>query len=240
LFTGNIPTTKVVRDQVQEGIEQLGYKVVYSQEYNALGESDWRPFVQKMESSGVKGMYMVGEPENLIGLEKAMQNVGWYPDVIIQEANFYDRKFVDDGGAALKNTWVRTAFNPFELASGSKAMSDYLELMKKYNPGGKVAGLGAQSVSSWLLFAKAAAECGSNLTRDCLMQKAAVTSWTGGGLHGKTDPKDNVPTPCVALLKAEGGKFTYDKAVTKPTQGVLNCDPKNLVTLHADYGVPRS
>jgi ABC-type branched-subunit amino acid transport system substrate-binding protein len=240
LMTGNIPTTKVVRDQTKEALEQIGFKIVYDQEYNALGESDWRPFVQKMQSAGVKGLYMVGEPENLVGLEKAMQTVGWYPDVIIQEANFYDQKFVQDGGAAIKNTWVRTAFWPFELASTNKAMSDYLELMKDYNPGGKIAGLGAQSISAWLLFAKAAAECGSNLTRDCLMQKAAVTSWTGGGLHGETDPKDNKLTTCVAIMKAGNGVFTYDKTDTKPnTQGVFNCDPSNAVELHGDYGVPK-
>jgi len=241
LMTGNIPTTKVVRDQTKEAIEGLGFKVVYDQEYNALGESDWRPFVQKMQSAGVKGLYMVGEPENLVALEKAMQTVGYYPDVIMQEANFYDQKFVKDGGAAIKNTWVRTAFYPFELAKDNKGMSDYLELMNKYNPSGKVAGLGAQSVSAWSMFAQAAAACGSNLTRDCLMQKAqGVTTWTGAGMHGETDPKDVTPTPCVAILKAADGKFTYDKADTRPQQGgIFNCDEDNIVELHGDYGVPK-
>jgi ABC-type branched-subunit amino acid transport system substrate-binding protein len=241
LMTGNIPTTKIVRDQTKEGLQQLGFNIVYDQEYNALGESDWRPFVQKMQSSNVKGLYMIGEPENLVGLEKAMQTVGWYPDVIIQETNFYDQKFVQDGGTAIKNTWVRTAFYPFEMASSNKAMSDYLELMKDYNPGGKIAQLGAQSISSWLLFAKAATECGSNLTRDCVLQKAAeVSSWTGGGLHGEADPKANTPPNCVLILKAADSVFTYDKADTKPNQGVYNCDPKNTVTLHGNYGVPNS
>jgi ABC-type branched-subunit amino acid transport system substrate-binding protein len=236
LLTGNIPTTKTVRDQTKEALEQIGFKIVYDQEDNALGESDWRPFVQKMQSAGVKGLYMVGEPEGLVGLEKAMQTVGWYPDVIIQEANFYSQNFVKEGGQAIKNTWVRSSFYPFELAKDSKAMSDYEELMKEYNPSGIVAQLGAQSVSSWLLFAKAATECGSNLTRDCLMQKAAVSTWTGGGLHGVTGPKDQSPSKCVALMKAGDGTFTYDKAATNPTDGLFNCDPKNVVTLHGNYG----
>ena len=41
--------------------------------------------------------------------------------------------------------------------------------MEQYNPDGKVAGLGVQALSSYLLFAQAATECGS----DC-----CVDGWT--------------------------------------------------------------
>ena len=53
-------------------------------------------------------MDMVGEPENLALLQKAMETVGYYPDVILQTANFYDKKLTDNGGDAIKNTWVRS------------------------------------------------------------------------------------------------------------------------------------
>ena len=42
--------------------------------------------------------------------------------------------------------------------------------------------LALQSFSAWLLFATSAKECGADLSRKCLYEKAkAVTSWTAGG-----------------------------------------------------------
>ena len=120
-------------------------------------------------------------------------------------------------------------------------VGDYLDLMKQFNPDGKVASLGAQATSSFLLFAKAATECGANLTRTCLLDKAkAVTSWTGGGMHAETNPGGNIGATCFILMKASASGFTYDEAATKPNKGRYNCDPKNLFDLKNDYGVPRS
>ena len=42
---------------------------------------------------------------------------------------------------------------------------------------------------------------------------------------------DPQPSPCFALLKAEPNKFVYDKAITRPTQSIWNCSPKNVAHL---------
>jgi len=154
-----------VRDGTVEAIGIQGGKVVGSPEYSPNGEDNWSPFVTQVKDSGAKSMIMIGEPENLALFEKAMQTDGYYPDVIFQGPNFYDKKLTDTGGDAIKNTWVSTGFVPFEKASENKATQDYLDIMKQYNPSGKVASLGLQAASSFLLFAKAATDCGANLTR---------------------------------------------------------------------------
>ena len=41
---------------------QLGYTVVYSEEYNPGGESNWRPFVEGMRDADVQVLEFVGEP----------------------------------------------------------------------------------------------------------------------------------------------------------------------------------
>ena len=41
------------------------------------------------------------------------------------------------------------------------------------------------------------------------------------------------PSPCFALLKVEPKGIVYDKAITKPTQSIWNCNPKNVVHLTA-------
>src|SRR4029453_15950558 len=84
-----------------------------------------------------------------------------------------------------------SSFPTFDMADDVPAIADYLELMDTYNPDGKYpALLGAQGLSGWLLFAKSAVECGTDLSRQCVIDKAiATTGWTGGGLHAPTDPK---------------------------------------------------
>jgi Periplasmic binding protein len=238
--TGALKTTQIVRDATVEAIGIEGGKVVSSPEYSPLGEDNWSPFVTGLKDAGAKAMIYVGEPENLALFEKAMQTEGYYPDVIMQTPNHYDAKLTDTGGDAIKNTYVYTGFVPFEKASENKATQDYLDIMKQYNPSGKIAALGLQSASSFLLFAKAAADCGANLTRACLLDKAkAVTSWAGGGLHGETDPSTNTPTTCFVILKASASGFEYDQAATAPNKGLFNCDPSNVSELKNDYGVPR-
>jgi hypothetical protein len=95
--------------------------------------------------------------------------------------------------------------------------------------------------SAWLLWAKAAKECGSNLTRKCLMDKAgAVTTWTGGGLHAPDKP-GNAKTSgseCFTLMEATPNGFVVNKDILKPNKdGVYNCDPKNVFDLK---GFPQS
>ena len=109
---------------------------------------------------------------------------------------------------------MRTAFYPFldpAQAKKNPATQQYLDLIEQYDPGGKIANLGAQGLSAWLLFAKAANECGADLTRDCVWAKAqAITEWTGGGLHAPQNLKTKDASNCYALLKVEDGKFVLD------------------------------
>jgi hypothetical protein len=240
VMTGALPSTKVVRNQAVEAVKKLGWTVVYNREYAPAGETGWRNFVLEMRDKGVKILDYIGEPENLATLNGFMQTEGWYPDVILLNANFYDEKYAAEAGDVAGNALIRTAFHPFELADDNKATQDYLDLMEQYNPKGKVASLGAQGISAWLLFATAAAECGSELTRACLLEKAgAMSDWTGGGLHAPQQPGNSQASNCFLLLTVDEKGFAYDRDATKPNNGLYNCDPQNVVTLDDDYGVPK-
>jgi hypothetical protein len=239
-FTGDLASIAIATQADIEGTKPFGYKVVFNRKYNAAGESNWRPFVEDMKSKGVQVLEFVGEPVYLTALQKAMQTTGWYPKYTLQQANFYDSKYAAEGGATAKGTFVRLGIYPFELAKDNQATQDYLDMMKQYNPSGKIALLGAQGLSAWLLFAKAATECGDNLTRKCLIQKGEqVTTWTGGGLHGPANPGGLEPTPCFAAVRLDQTKnaFVYDRKFTEPDTGIFNCDPKNVAKLTNNYGV---
>lgn len=241
VMTGSLATTIIVKDATVEALTIKGGTTVDQSVYSPLGEENWSPFVTGLKEKGVKALIYVGEPMNLALFQKAMATEDYYPEVIMQTPNHYDKILTETGGDAIKNTYISNAFVPFEKASENKATQDYLDLMAQYNPDGKIASLGAQSLSALLLFAKAATACGSNLTRQCLVQQAqTVTSWTGGGMHGESNPGGNLPTPCFLVLKASASGFEYDEKATAPNDGLFNCDTKNLLTLQNDYGVPRS
>jgi hypothetical protein len=228
-MTAGLPATLVVRDSYLVGAAQFGLEEVFNIEYNANCEPDWRPFVEAMREANVEVFQFVGEPECFTALEKAMDTVGWYPTYTLLEANFYDTKYVAEAGPYAVDTYVRSQIFPFELAAENKATQDYLDLMARYNPDGKVAALGAQGISAWLLFAQAATECGSDLTRLCLLEHAqAVTEWTAGGLHPATNPSANASADCFLALKVGAEGFTYDEAFTSPNEGRYNCDPANV------------
>ena len=145
-----------------------------------------------------------------------MDTAGWQPDVLLLSTNFYDAKYAEEAGDIARNLYIQSAFYPFELAADNKATQDYLDLMEQYNPDGKVAGLGVQAMSSCLLFAQAATECGSDLTAECLLEKAEAAD----GLDRRRAPRrrrrpaTTTPTECYLILGLDGDGFFYNEEAT--------------------------
>jgi ABC-type branched-subunit amino acid transport system substrate-binding protein len=238
IFTGQLETTQVVAERNKEAMEQLGWNIVYEGTYSPTGEQTWRPFLEPMRNNGVKGLYWVGEPNNLSKVLSEAASLGITFEWVVADANHYDPQLTSVGAAA-DGTFVRTAFFPFldtEQAAENPATEQYLQLINDYDPGGKVANLGAQGLSSWLLFAKAANECGVELTRDCVWEKAlAISEWTGGGMHAPQDLTTREASNCFALLEVEGGEFVLDDGIEPDTE-IYNCAEGNVADLEGDYG----
>ena len=237
----NLDGPSTIHAQIVEMAKKLGMTVVFDEQYKPIGETGWRGFVQKMKSSGVQAFEMVGEPENMVALQQAMQTEGWYPTYTHLQPNFMDAKFAQEGGSSVSPaTYMRSAFPTFAMAKQVPAMADYLELMRRYNPKGRTAFLGMQGLSAFLLFATAAKECGADLSRTCVLEKAAAQQdWTAGGLHSPQTPGNAVATQCSLAIQITKDGFRYDKKLTDPNQGVYNCDPGNVIALTNDYGVPK-
>ncbi|MBN2623396.1 MAG: ABC transporter substrate-binding protein [Acidimicrobiales bacterium] len=237
----NLDGPATIHDQIVEMAETMGFEVVFDEQYRPIGETGWRGFVQKMREAGVTTFEMVGEPENMVALQQAMQTEGWYPEVIHLQPNFFDRKYAEEGsGSVSETTYMRSPFPTFDMADEVPAMADYLELMERYNPEGKTAMLGMQGMSAFLLFATAAKECGAELTRACVLEQAgAQEGWTAGGLHSPQTPGNQVATQCSLAIRVTPDGFVYDEELTRPNEGIYNCDPGNVVELTDDYGVPK-
>jgi hypothetical protein len=238
ILTGDLPGLLTTRDRNIEGAQAVGYVKVDDELYPAAGVDNWRPYVENMKSKGVQVLTYVGEPANMAALEKSMKDVGYYPKAIILEVNHYDNSLWQDAADAIQNTWVRDYFYPFEEAKNNPATQQFVDIVHKQVPGGKIAALGLNSWTAWLLFAEAAKACGSQLTRQCVLDKAgAMNNWTGGGLHAPTnpDPSNRQSPSCDLLMKATPTGFVRDQALTKANNGIYMCGPENVIQLKGNY-----
>ncbi len=236
-LTGNVPATVFVDAQNQEAADQLGWTTAYQAQYNAVGEASWTPFAEAMQSSGVKGLVYTGEPENLAKLLQAVSDIGYELEWTITSANAIDAGFIDVGGQAVQNVFMVTAVVPPLLADENLATQQYLDLFEQYLPDGKSeALLGYNSFSAWLLFATAAKECGSDLTRSCVFEQAKmITEWTGGGLHSASNPAESESPRCLLVIEASPDGFAVPDGFEQ-TDGLFGCAENNVITLTDDYG----
>jgi hypothetical protein len=237
ILTGALPTTIAQAKQYEEVAESLDWEIVYDDQYPPAGVTDWSPYVQGLRDRDVEGLIWVGEPENLAKLVVAMNNIGYTPKFIRTDANHYDVKLIDNGGAALKdNIFIRSVFVPFEGAKAGSATKQYLDAFAQYLPDGKNRTyLGLQAWSAWLLFAQAAKACGNNVTRKCVYDNAKkVAEWTGGGLHAQTNPNAGTAPTCFTIEVATPNGF--ELADVNPNDGIFHCDDNGLYKLKKDYG----
>ncbi len=224
---GDLQTLKQTYDKFKAGYEALGHTIVEASAYNILGEANWQPLAVKLRDAGVESFEFVGEGENLANLQRAMSEIGYAPKVQLMETNFYDQEYLKAAGDAANGTFVKTSIWPFEEADQNPATQKYLDIVNAVN--GKVAILGVQSMSAWLLFATAAKTCDldNDLTRTCVLEHtAAVSSWEGGGLHAPTNPSGNESSNCVIVLQVVDGAFTR----YTPDRD-YHCDTKDVITV---------
>jgi len=238
-LTGNLASTESTSQKFEEAVQSLGATVVYDEKYNAAGEATWRPFAEGIKNAGVKGLAWTGEPANLPKLMQALADIGYKLDWVRTDANHYDPTLLT-AGSATDGVYVRGVLYPFldpALAKKNPATQDYLDMMAKYKPGGKIAYLGLQAMSAWLLFATAARDCGAGVTRDCVYAKAgSPTAWTGGGLHAPTDVKRKQHPACFLLYEVKDAKFQLADVKPTPGDGIFNCEKDNVVPLKKNYG----
>lgn len=225
---GNYSATIDTKDKYVAAYAKFGFQFDCLQEYNILGEADWKPLAQKLKDCGVTAVIYSGQPyPNGQNLLEAAAQIGFKP-IWMWDSNSYVESFAkwNTNGYGDRN-YIRTAFIPLEQADTNKATKDYIDIVKAN--GGDISQLGQQAASSFLLWATAAKACGSNLTRQCVMEELGkVTKWTGGGMHAETNPAENLPPTCVMVLKMEGTKFV--QAFPKE-RGKFDCSPDYAVKI---------
>jgi Periplasmic binding protein len=234
VLSSTVQSIKDSGNRTRAAAESLGFSTVDYEEL-PIQVNNWRPYVENLKSRGVQVLTMLNNPDQLAALYKSMADVGYFPKYTFVDANMYNTKLIAEGGSALQgNIYVNSGIVPFELADQYPATKQYINLLQQYAKRAKPKALGVNGFSAWLLFAQSAKACGSNLTRQCLIDQAAATKdWTGGGLHGAQQPGNATQSigSCFMLLKATPSGFVVDKTVTQPNRDLFNCDPANAFKL---------
>lgn len=199
----------------------------------SAGGDNYRAIIQKYKECGVTALFSFTPPSPPLYSFLEAANVEGLDLPMATEATWYNEAVTDANvGELTEGVMVGMQFQTFENADVVPAVADYLAIMNEY--GGVKALLGMQSASSFLLWATAAKECGSELTRQCMVDKlAAVTSWTGGGLHAESNPGDNRTPICGILTQVTGDAY---EQIFPETKGEFYCVDKARPGTEAELG----
>jgi hypothetical protein len=226
---GNFAATIDTKDKVLQTFDDFGFEFLDCPiEYNIAGESDWKPFAQRLSDCGAEVVYYSGQPyPNMQNLLDDAAQVGYSP-IWLVDLNAYLRSFAEWNATGNgDNVYLRTAFYPFEQADDVPALQQYLDIVEAN--GGDTSLLGVQSTSAFLLWATAADACGADLSRQCVLDELdGITSWEAGGLHTETNPGENLPPECGMLLKLEGTSWIQ---AYPEEEGEMVCNPEGNIEL---------
>jgi ABC-type branched-subunit amino acid transport system substrate-binding protein len=226
---GNFSATIDTKDKVLQSLDNFGFEFLDCPvEYNIAGETDWKPFAQRLQDCGAEVVYYSGQAyPNMQNLLDDAAQIGYEP-VWLTDSNNYLQSFADWNATGNgDNVYLRTAFTPFEQAEDSPATQQYLDIVQGH--GGDISQLGQQATSSFLLWATAAKACGAELTRQCVLDElAGITSWDGGGMHAETNPGENLPPECSMILNLDGTSWVQ---AAPEEAGEMVCNPEGSVEL---------
>jgi len=209
-----LPALEIQKEKYKAALADVGLQLVAEIPYNAVGMADWTPFAQQVIDSGAQTIMWVGEAGFTASGMSKLKEQGWKGRALL-ETNMYDPLLFSQGNQGVDGSVVRMTVHPIEEADKWPAIRQYVDNLEKYVPDAKVAPLGIQSTSAWLLFAVAANACAKAnkgvIDRTCVLQQAAAQKdWTGGGLHAATDPApfdQAKSSSCSMLMIVKDGKF---------------------------------
>jgi hypothetical protein len=236
---GDTPSVLQPETKAEFAAEAQGWKVVDFLE-PPVSVENWAPYVEQYQQKGVTALWPADD-SNFTPFAQAMTTAGYHPAFVLlgtQFDNTQTQKDVADN-PSLPPVYVETQWWPLAQASQNPSTEELVTIMHKYAKGDPIDFDDEEGAESWLLWAKAASACGASLTVSCVLNHAAATkNWDAGGIQAPiaslTLSNENPqPSPCFAMLKVEAKGIVYDKALTRPTQSIWNCNPKNVIQLTA-------
>ncbi len=217
--------------KVQESLKEDGVKVTVLQQ-QPPAVTNYRPYMEELKNSGTVGVNQI-TGQDITTVYQAMKNISFQPQFVLGSVQYYLENQVEAAKSlgTFPDTYVGFSHLAFEMDETKyPVLKQVKDILKATIDKPRFTDFTASSFSAWALFAKSATACGSELTRDCVLEKAATEkNWDAGGLYAPTalsttDPQLN---KCWLVIKLTTDGWVYDEKVTNPTKGPFNCDPKN-------------
>jgi ABC-type branched-subunit amino acid transport system substrate-binding protein len=232
-------TPSILQPETKEefGAEAQGWKVVDFPE-PPVSVENWAPYVEDYQSKGAEALWPA-DSGNFVPFAQAMTTAGYKPAFIALSTQFANSQTQQAVAAnpSLPPVYIETAWWPLSMASQNPSTEELVTTMHQYAKGDTIDFDDEEGAEAWLLWAKSASACGASLTVSCVLTHAAVTkNWDAGGIQAPVaqltlSNENPQPSPCFAMLKVEAKGIVFDKGITRPTQSIWNCNPKNVVQL---------
>lgn len=186
--------------------ESVGFEFIYEAEAQLL-EANYARFVQEMRSRGVQYVTMVADFQNIVRLQKAMNQQGYTPKVRDWDSVAYDPDYTKEG-APVEGSFIFLNNAIFEEVNANPEMKLYTDWLQRAAPGAEPDYFGLHAWSAYRLLQKKTTEIGPELTREKLLAALKATkTWNGNGLHGAHQTGAKLPTTCNLYVEVKGGKF---------------------------------
>ncbi len=228
ILTVDTPDVRVAYERFQKVLEAQGLGVTSFQAV-AVSLDNVRTYVQPLVGKSETLVLALPVPE----IFRAINDVGYKPKLVADQGSvFYSNDAVDNLKKVPLDAPIYSAATtyPLDLADENPTATRFIKLEKAAF--GKVDPSHVTPWITWLLFAKSASTC-DELTVKCVIDNATTDkAYTAGGLMAPIDLSDPTkPNQCLAVNKISGDGIVYDRKLTQPTDGVFNCDPKNVVPI---------
>lgn len=201
----NSGTTNINAKSFRKAFAKAGFNWVYTQAID-VSSFNYAPYVAEMKQKGVEYVQWLGSAQHAVRLAKAMQDQGFDPKVFIGDPTLYTDKYVQQGGAAVEGTLVYTDAVMYDASVTE--LQRYKRWLQQVAPGAEPSYFGLFAWGAARLFVKLAAQVGPNLTREKLLKQVRqVRNYTGNGLFAPMDVGAKRTSPCVKLIKLQGGSW---------------------------------
>jgi branched-chain amino acid transport system substrate-binding protein len=212
IFAYNVSQSRDCATGAEKSFKQYGFDVAFNDSSLAFGTTSLDADVQRVKDAGVDFVTTCMDVSGNTLLSRTLRRAG-LNNVRQFWPTGYDAQALAQFQDLYEGVYFRTGFVPFEEASLSPGMTQFMNEMKKRFPNTR---LSEVVVAGWLnadLFVNALKAIGKDVTRQKVIDTInAMTAYTGNQIEGPVNwtiaHTASNPTDCDAYLQVQHGKFT--------------------------------
>ncbi|MBV8234706.1 MAG: ABC transporter substrate-binding protein [Acidimicrobiia bacterium] len=212
IFAYNVSQSRDCATGAEKSFKQYGFNVAFNDSSLAFGTTSLDADVQRVKDAGVDFVTTCMDVTGNTLLSKTLRRDG-LSNVRQFWPTGYDSQALAQFPDLYEGVYFRSGFVPFESASLSPGMTQFLDQMKKYKPSTNISEV---VLAGWInadLFVTALKAVGKDVTRQKVIDAInAIPNYTANQIEGQvnwqiahTGPN---PTDCDAYLQVQHGKFT--------------------------------